>query len=107
MMVIACSECFKSGMFDLNLKFTHRLRNCSKCHHVGDDAWTYWFCNTECMFKWLKENKVEEEGFPCQDCQLTGFAYGFKQNGTCQVCQGTKRIKTRINMDGYPKLQRP
>jgi DnaJ-class molecular chaperone len=45
------------------------------------------------MMAWLKEKEVEEKGFPCRDCQGTGWVCGFQENGKCELCNGTGRIK--------------
>src|SRR5262252_129685 len=94
--VIRCSQCQAEGAFDLRLSFEYENRFCPTCHHTGDGNWDYWFCNLGCFFAWLKENEIEEKGFPCQCCRGTGFAFGFEQNGVCKCCDGTKRVKEKV-----------
>lgn len=91
--LIKCTECDKSGIFDIQLSFEYQQKVCDKCHHVDNYFWQYYFCKTDCMFNWLRKNNIETEGFPCQSCRETGYAFGFQQNGICKTCNGTKKVK--------------
>ena len=97
--IIRCSNCEKSGSLPVHLGFDHSLDCCSKCNHLDVRHWDFYFCCLDCLFCWLRENEVEELGFPCQDCRLattrepTGFMAGFEQNGKCRTCKGKKRVK--------------
>ena len=99
LVVVHCTSCGKAGSFSLHLKFTYTTAHCGHCHHLAEQSWTFYFCDTECMFGWMKTNKVEEQGFPCQSCynatsgEITGFAFGFKSNGVCKICNGAKHVK--------------
>jgi hypothetical protein len=52
--------------------------------------------------EWMKEKKVAENGFPCQDCMIfglgepTGFALACERNGICKTCGGKKSVKGRL-----------
>ena len=93
MYIIHCEQCEKECLFEINLTFTYWQDTCDSCRHSQYHEWKYWFCNLDCLAKWTKEN---EEGFPCQNCRHTGFNFGFEQNGTCQICKGTKRVKSKV-----------
>jgi hypothetical protein len=100
-----CTQCNKPGSLELMVKFLYQVKTCQHCHHLEPGDWSYNFCNLECMFKWFKEQQVEELGFPCLACvscwgpidksQPTGFAFGSETHGICQVCNGNKRVKAR------------
>lgn len=96
---IHCDQCNKSGMFDLTVKFTLESHLCEKCSNHTSEDWQYYFCNTDCLVLWLKEEDIEKEGFPCKDCRdrdgvPTGWRWGFEINGICNTCDGKKRVKT-------------
>ncbi len=108
---ICCVNCKECSLFDISLTFIHRVRNCGKCHHIATDDWQYCFCNLTCMAEWFKRNQIHKKGFPCMGCmggpkgEPTGFDGGYKQNGTCRICNGSKRVKTRVTTDGYPSFK--
>lgn len=91
--IISCNQCRKQENLTISFKFEYCLKSCKSCYHSKDFHWNYYFCNLECFLKWFRENQIEEQGFPCQQCRSTGFAYGFEENGICEICCGTKRIK--------------
>lgn len=93
MRMIKCDYCNQTGTFDVNLNFEYENTRCNHCNHSQQYDWKYHFCNLTCFFTWLKENNIEEEGFLCKSCNVTGFAYGHKENGPCAYCDGTKRVK--------------
>ena len=96
MCIIHCNQCKGGRTLDCILKFNYQTKVCDSCHHLDVNEWSYYFCNIACMFKWLRENQIEELGFPCQRCRATGFAYGFEVNGVCSICQRSKRVKARL-----------
>jgi hypothetical protein len=103
--IIRCTHCNEEGMHSLHLKFDHYYAQCGECSKSDVWSWKYWFCNSECMFTWLQEKEIEEKGFPCQSCWNyeeegpTGFTGGFKSNGVCRMCKGTKRVKERVDVE--------
>lgn len=65
--------------------------------------WRFRFCVLGCFVEWMKGNRVAERGFPCQDCfdpmgthKPTGFAFGFKDNGICETCEGRMAVRGRL-----------
>jgi len=101
LIAVRCTSCGKEGSFPIQLKLQYEMKSCDQCHHINENAWDFHFCNSECMFEWFRKNKVEEIGVPCRSCynmmsnEITGFAFGFKENGICKVCDGTKQVKVR------------
>lgn len=100
LMLVRCNHCAQSGTFDVELKFHPEGQSC--CGHCGQaepNFWMFNFCNFECLFGWLRKNKVSEKGVPCRDCidhetgKPSGFMAGFKVNGTCRTCGGEKAVK--------------
>lgn len=97
--IIHCDQCDKKGRFDIHFQFEYKTDTCGKCHHTETNKWQYFFCDVACMFTWLKQNEIEEKGFPCQNCfsfetqEATGYLAGFESNGLCPTCQGSKRVK--------------
>ncbi len=100
--IIHCTQCDKEGLFELCIEYEFTIDCCKTCHHRRSEKWSYWFCNHACMFQWLRDNKIEEKGFHCRWCldwsmdkpTSTGWAGGFESNGTCTLCNGTKRAKS-------------
>jgi hypothetical protein len=95
-----CTQCKKSGHFDVTLKFDHEIQHCNECHNIKTLFYTYLFCNVDCLFSWLNDKQIEKLGFPCQSCanhkndfEPTGFLAGHESNGICTTCNGSKRIK--------------
>jgi hypothetical protein len=85
-------------MFDIAVKFILEIHSCEKCSNHKSEEWQYYFCNTDCLMRWLREKEIEKEGFPCKDCRnregaSTGWQWGFEVNGTCKTCDGKKRVK--------------
>lgn len=98
--VIRCNQCKEQGSMDVSISFRHAADVCGSCQNIRERKWDYYFCNRNCLLKWLIDNKIEQRGFPCNDCKNlkdnnkpTGWAYGFKVNGVCKTCNGTKRVK--------------
>jgi hypothetical protein len=111
--IIRCERCNGSGSLDCTLKFLAKINFCNECHQSKSAEWSYVFCTLTCMFEWFRENQIEELGFPCSACLgqpiqppavrrhylppvPTGFKFGSEAHGPCDVCQGTKRVKTRV-----------
>lgn len=94
--VIMCTNCNKSGNFELKLTFTYKMTKCKCCRNFEESKWRYWFCNIDCLDQWYKDTQIKELGYPCEDCRNTGFAFGFESNGVCKICRGTKRVKERV-----------
>ena len=97
--LIHCDQCNKSGMFDIEFNFILESHSCEKCSHHTSEKWNYHFCNTDCLCKWLRENEIEEKGLHCKACRNcdgkpTGWRWGFEENGVCESCKGTKRVKS-------------
>jgi hypothetical protein len=108
--VIHCDNCGMSGIFEFNLGFIFSEKSCSECHNYKSESWNYYFCNLKCFFNWIKEKKIETEGFECKACQnqenvSTGWWLGFKEWGTCLVCRGTKRVKGKVTILEYHKTE--
>ena len=93
---IHCSWCGKEGLHQVEFTFLHKAESCKECHNIKIDEWKFFFCDQGCFFNWVKDEEIEEKGFPCQDCHKTGWASGFEQNGTCKTCRGKKRIKRAV-----------
>lgn len=100
MMPVLCSNCNdQPNGITIDLEFRLDSKSCPSCHHLDVKSWKYWFCDRICMVAWLKKYDVENKGFPCKDCtnfgqeEPTGFAFGFKENGTCESCHGNKSVK--------------
>ena len=126
---IQCSYCGLDGTFAIRLSFEESRYHCNSCHNSKKDTWDDWFCDLNCLFNWLKVNKIEEEGYPCRDCletgeydpkkindpanhlgcyHPTGWAFGFQSNGVCQTCNGTMRVKETIHYnEKYEKIPPP
>ena len=104
---VECANCktysfpANSPTHQINLEFTSAMKSCECCNHNSVNKWQYSFCDLKCFSQWLNENDVLEKGFPCRAClscmnddeEPTGWAYGIESNGTCKICDGTKRIK--------------
>jgi hypothetical protein len=95
--IITCTQCHKSGLFDLEVSFTYDVQNCDSCQHIYTQKWKYWFCNLACLASWWGGNDIDVCGFPCRACldqggEPSGFAFGFESNGACDVCHGLKRV---------------
>lgn len=91
---ISCDGCGMVGMFPLELKVEYRREDCSACRHTQESAYTYLFCATDCMAKWLA--KCSQNGVlfvPCRSCNGSGNAFGFKENGACKNCEGQGEIE--------------
>lgn len=99
MTIVTCCACGTAGPLEANLEFEYATTNCGGCGHTDRKTWAFHFCNLGCLFRWAKENRVEELGVPCRDCYSydlghpTGFAFGFKENGPCKTCDGKMRVK--------------
>ncbi len=98
--VVTCTHCHESGLFDVELKFhPNGQKPCNSCGHFEQDEWPFYFCTLNCFSKWLNENKILANGVPCHDCWSyeksapTGYFSGFKQNGICKTCKGSKVVK--------------
>ena len=89
MQLITCSHCGKEGTFKIDLKATPEIKSCEACHHISTVEFNFYFCDLKCFKEWFV---VNEKGVPCVQCRGTGFAFGFKENGTCKVCSGSKII---------------
>ena len=87
--VIHCTECGKEGALPFILEYDMHEKPCATCHHIEENMWRYWFCSWACITAWMQKNA---RAFPCRDCRETGYRFGFKQNGTCPTCHGTKRV---------------
>lgn len=90
--LIYCNQCNKSNNLEIYFRFNYFTKWCKNCNHMDSRYWTYHFCNIKCFFQWAKENDIEQKGFPCESCKLTGFSFGFEQNGICTVCDGKKFV---------------
>jgi RecJ-like exonuclease len=86
----------------VSFKFTAQTECCDKCHKTSDDSAEFFFCNLKCFSKWFET--VEKRGVPCWDCHTTGFAYGFKVNGKCSLCNGKKYLK-ESKMVGFADIK--
>ena len=112
--IVCCTGCGKSGMFDISLTFDPEHRHCKSCGHQESQGWHYQFCILSCFMDWLTKNKVADLGFPCRDCidvmgtgKPSGFAHGFKENGTCKTCKGKKTVKgRRTSVDPMAAMQK-
>jgi len=95
--LIHCKNCGGTNHLSIRLSFTRKVEFCEKCGHSDCPKWDFDFCDRKCLFEWLRKNKIEKNGFPCQDCALhgkpTGFCAGFKENGVCSTCRGKKVVK--------------
>lgn len=94
--IIQCNWCGKEGWHRVEFTYTYKGDVCKECHHNKSSNWKFWFCDQECFFRWLENQEIEEKGIICQDCHGTGFAFGFENNGTCETCNGTKRVKRAV-----------
>lgn len=96
LMIVRCTHCSEEGQFDVHLTFMYHVENCDK-GHLHTSEWTFNFCDLDCMSEWLEANYIKTKGIPCQSCHETGWAFGFEQNGLCDVCKGIKRVLTCAN----------
>jgi hypothetical protein len=99
--IVTCTNCHKSGTFDVEMKFRPKQKYCKSCGHDEATYWHFHFCTIACLLVWMGENNINGDGFPCQDCidyatgKPSGFMGGFKQNGKCYSCNGTKASQGR------------
>jgi RecJ-like exonuclease len=96
MMIVTCAECHKEGQLDTHLTFTYKWETCNLGRGHSSE-WSFSFCGTDCLMNWLEIRDVKNKGIPCQDCHESGWFAGFEENGVCNVCNGTKRVKGCIN----------
>jgi hypothetical protein len=91
MSLVTCTECGRSGLFKIEIKVTPEFSRCETCFTPKETSWTYYFCESECLKKWM--NKIDIlKGVPCAACQETGYSFGFSQNGICKICNGNKIV---------------
>lgn len=100
MMPVLCDFCYdQPNGISVHLEFTLSNDTCKECHHVEQKQNVYCFCDRVCMIAWYNKYDVSNKGFPCKDCtnfeckEPTGYAFGFKENGPCAVCNGNKSVK--------------
>lgn len=102
LIVITCTQCHKAGIFDVELHFKPNQNRCRSCGHDAARPWIYRFCILACYAKWMQDNNVLENGFPCLDCSIfglgpsTGYTGGIESNGACHTCGGAKVAKGRL-----------
>lgn len=47
----------------------------------------------KCQQEWATSVNLVSDGFPCQSCRETGWAFGFESNGVCDTCNGFRKVK--------------
>lgn len=90
---IICNNCQNSSLFKIQFKVIANHNQCDKCHHSEFDEKTFFFCDMNCFVEWSIHSNIYQDGIPCWSCRDTGYTFGFEQNGTCKLCNGTKKLK--------------